>query len=104
MLSSEGPVPVSATLNLLGGAWSCTFDQSLQPGPLNVPNWTLVASGSDFVPSTAVASGNIVSGASAMGSESARPDVIDWAPPPFDVVNAIGQSAAAFTGFPLIVT
>ena len=104
MLSSEGPVPVSATIAAFTGAWSCTFDQSLEPGPLNVPNWALVANGSDFVPSTAVASGNIVSGASAMGSESAEPNVISWAPPPFDVVNAIGQPSFAFAGFPLTVT
>jgi hypothetical protein len=104
MLSSNGPIPVSATIATGTGAWSCTFDQSLQPGVLNAANWDIIAGGLTWNVTSASASGNVVSGASVSVLPSPDPTGIDFAPPPFDVENAIGQTASAFSGFPIVVT
>ena len=104
MLSSDGPVPLSATIDLATGVWSCTFDQALQPGPVDIGNWSIRRTNQLQVITTAVASGNVVAGATTTGMLSIGPDVINWSPPPFDVVNAIDQPSFAFAGFPLTVT
>lgn len=104
MLSSDGPVPVSATIATGTGAWSCTFDQSLQPGVLDHLIWDIVAGGLTWNVTSATASGNVVSGASTSVLPSPDPTGIDWTPPPFDVVNAIGQASFAFSDFPIVVT
>lgn len=57
-----------------------------------------------FTPSTAVAAGSVVSGASAIGDINVGPDVIAYAPPPFDVLSSAGEPARPFSGFPLAVT
>lgn len=57
-----------------------------------------------FIPSTAVAAGNVVSGASLEENINVGPDVIAYSPPPFDVLNAVGQPTATFSDFPLTVT
>lgn len=104
MLSSDGPVPVLATLNAASGAWSCTFDQSLQPGVLDEGNWTVRSLLAPYLVTSATAAGNVVSGASTGGLPAGGPAVMGYAPPPFDVVNAIAQPTFAFSGFPVVVT
>ena len=104
MLSSNGPVPVLAELNASTGGWSCTFDQSLRPGTVDFKNWLLRTTSEIFTPSSATAARNIVSGASASTSENPGKASVQFTPPPADVVNAIGQPAFAFSGFPVRVT
>lgn len=103
-LASDPPAPISATISGFTGEWSCTFDQPLQSGALNAANWLINANNTIFAPTTAVAAGTIVSGASTSGFPNVAPDTIAYAPPPFDVLNAANQAATAFADFPVVVT
>lgn len=97
------PLPIAAEFIVATSAWSCTFDKPLQPGALNSANWSLRANGNALSANTAAAAGNVVSGI--MGLPVADPgiDVINFAPPPADVLSLTGLPAVAFAGFPLTV-
>ena len=98
------PIPIAATLELLSGDWSVTFNRPLQPGSLDSGNWTFRASGQLFITPTATAAGPVVSGTATAGLPDLGPDVVNYAPPPFDVISVTGLPAAAFLDFPLVVT
>lgn len=91
-------------MTIATGAWSCTFNKPLQPGVLNAANWSLRASDDTWSPSSASASGAVVSGASAIGFPDPGPDVIAYAAVAPDVISLQGLPAAAFLDFPMIVT
>ena len=98
------PIPLAATLVFATGAWTCTFDQPLQAATLDFTNWAMRASGTIFLPTSASASGSIVTGASTGAIPDLGPDVVAYTPPPFDVLSVPGLPAVAFTDFPLVVT
>lgn len=98
------PVPIAATLVFATGAWTCTFDRPLQPAVLDFSNWALRATATIFLPTSASASGSIVTGASTGSIIDPGPDVVAYTPPPFDVLSLPGLPAVAFTDFPLVVS
>lgn len=100
----QPPLPISATINEITGAWSVTFDRLLTAATLAIANWTIRAADTIFDVTAASAAGLLVSGTSDTGIEDAGPDVISYAAAPADVLNLTGQPAAAFTDFPLTVT
>lgn len=104
LLSDSVPVPIAATLALISGVWSVTFDRPLQAGPVDVPNWTFRGNGNSYDPVTAVAVLDRVQGTSTISDPDPGADVVSYAPPPFDVKSAPGIEAAAFADFPLVTT
>lgn len=103
-LSRDLPVPIAATLALISGVWSVTFDRPLEVGPLDASNWTFRANNFDYDPITAAAVGSQVQGTSSISDPNAGADIVNYAPPPFDVKSAPGIEAAAFADFPLATT
>lgn len=97
------PVPIAAALDTGTGAWSCTFDQPLQPAVLTALNWMMRTGSSTWAASSAASSGAVVSGASSNVGPDAPGDAINFAPPPFDVLSLTGLPAVAFTDFALVV-
>lgn len=53
------------------------------------------------VPCTA--SGKVVTCQMGAGVLDAGPDIVDYRPPPFDVVSSFGVPAAGFLDFPLVL-
>lgn len=100
----EPPVPIAATFEILSGIWTCTFDKPLQPGVLDAGNWSLRESNQARSANAATAAGNVVSGTVAFPSADPGPPVINFAPPPADVLSLTGLAAVAFAAFPLVVT
>lgn len=98
------PLPLLATLAFATGAWSVTFDKPLQAGPLAAGNWNFRATGFDFPADTAIAAGDVVSGASSQDAIDPGDDVANYAAAPADVLSLTGLPATAFTDFPLVVT
>lgn len=98
------PIPIAATFVVATTAWTCTFDQPLQPGVLDAANWTLRENSNARTASTATAASNVVSGLMGLGAADPGADVINFAPPPADVLSLTGLPAVAFTDFPLTVT
>lgn len=98
------PIPIAATFVVATTAWTCTFNQPLQPGVLDAANWTLRENSQARTASTATAAGNVVSGVMGLGAADPGSDVINFAPPPADVLSLTGLPAVAFTDFPLVVT
>lgn len=103
-LASDPPTPIAATLIVATGAWTCTFDKALQTATLDASNWTFRASGDSWGADTASSSGSVVSGGATQGFPNAGDDVVNFAPPPFDVLDPQDRPAAAFSDFPLVVT
>ncbi len=103
-LSEDPPIPIAGTLVTGTGAWSCTFDKPLQPATLDFLNWTINTVTNTWNPTSASSAGSVVSGASTQGLLDPLSNVINFAPPPFDVLDLQDRQAAAFTGFPIVVT
>lgn len=98
------PIPIAATFIVATSAWTCTFNQPLQPGALDTGNWTLRATGNAHTAATATAAGSVVSGVMGLPVADPGADVVNFAPPPADVLSLTGLPAVAFTDFPLVVT
>lgn len=98
------PLPIAATYVVATTAWTCTFDKPLQPGALNAGNWTLRENDNARSANTATAAGSVVSGTMGLPVADPGADVINFAPPPADVLSLTGLPAVAFTDFPLVVT
>jgi len=100
----SGPKPVSATVNSFTTTYVVQFDQALTPGVLDPSNWSVRRANQIHQAITATAAGSQVSGTLALGTGNAGPDVVAFAPPPYDVVSAgTGLVAAAFeTGYTIV--
>ncbi len=98
------PLPIAATLSIATGAWTVTFNQPLQPGPLAAGNWSFIASAFTRVAVAPIAAGSAVTGGSTAVLPSPDPDAVDYDAVPADVLGLLGLPAAAFTDFPLLVT
>jgi len=79
-----------------------TFDQPLENGALDSGNWTVVTGGPASVTGASVVGGVVQVTLSAAPLSVSS---VSFAPPPFDVVAAgSGLAAAAFSGFPVVMT
>ena len=93
--SAPPPLPINAIWVDEGSA-RCTFDRPLTPGALNAANWLASYGGTDWVFTTAAASGSQVNLSGAMPSGLQPETRIKYDPPPFDVRSLPGTPAAAF--------
>lgn len=98
------PFPIAATLSTTTGLWTVTFDKALQPGVLDFTNWFFRAANTAWLGDFATAAGAVVAGTATQGLEDLGPDVVNFTPPPFDVLSLTGLPAVAFADFPLVVT
>ena len=96
-------VPLAAEFIVASGAWSCTFDKPLKPGTLDFANWTMRPMGNVWNATSAVSAGAVVSGLATLGAPQFGAAIINFAPPPFDVVGVASQPTVAFSAFPLTV-
>lgn len=80
-----------------------TFNQALVADPaLDFANWTATWATNNWVPTAAAAIGSTVVLTGAVGTPNITDDLVHFAPPPDDVIGALGLlAAAAFTDFPL---
>jgi hypothetical protein len=101
---SAPPVPVSAA-DHFGLTCTVDFDQDLQPGLLDHTNWTVRYNNLAFTISTAAIAGpqprTVGLYYNLPGLPSPGPNIVNYAPPPFDVQNLYGDKAATFSGFPV---
>lgn len=77
-----------------------TFDQSLKGGTLNAANWLLYWNGQKRMCNTAFATADRVFCQTYYVGFTAKPNSVDYDPPPFDVMNPWLQAADAFYGYP----
>lgn len=98
----DPPLPILATEDF--GSVTVTFCHNLVPGVIDPTNWSgrfaarLFTAGSAVVTFAGVALINLVLGAADPG-----PDVVTFAPPPFDLLSDTARQipAPAFTDFPI---
>ena len=96
------PIPLSAVYDAEKSQLTVTFDRPLQSGALEGSNWTWRFAGTLYDAAGAEADGTMVLlDGSPTGFEPGA-DVVNYSPPPFDVVSAGGEPAAAFSDFPVI--
>lgn len=98
------PLPVAAQYTILGDVLAVTFDRVLVGQP--VLGGTLTLRVNNFLRRAvgAVAAGNFVTAGTVGLGPNAGPDVLNYAPPPFDIVDlATGGLTVAFANFPLTV-
>lgn len=101
--SNVPPVPISAVwTGGLPGSLAVTFDQPLVPGALSAFNWIAIHANWIWSFSAAVAAGSVVTLTPVQGIAGPPTEVLQFDPPPDDVVDAItGLPAVAFTDFPI---
>lgn len=95
------PVPVSAVYNAGPHNAVVTFDRPLQPGVLDPGNWFFRWANWGYPANNVGAAGTDVTIWPATGSGQVGPSIVNYTPPPFDVLSVPGQPADAFSGFPL---
>lgn len=79
------------------------FDRELAPGVLDPSNWHATESVSRFGFNTASAAGSVVTLSNRFAAGVGPSLVLDYAPPPFDLLSLQGTPAAAFANFPISV-
>lgn len=97
-------MPVQAVLDPGKQQMVVTFDRLLQAGSLEATNWTWLFGGKQYTAVDAAAAGDDVVLNGAPSGVEIGPDVVNYAPPPFDVVaqDPPGLSAKAFSDFPVV--
>lgn len=96
------PLPIGATFSIATTTLRVTFDRPLQPAVLHPGNWRIRETNqvhTGLAPCTAA--GSLVTCGMSAGIANLGPDIVDYLPPPFDVLSVPGVAAAGFTDFPL---
>lgn len=98
----DPPVPAGATWQSGTAIVVVTFDQALADGALDAGNWFVSTGGPASVTGAAVVGGVVQV---QLNAAPLSVNTVSFAPPPFDVVAAgSGLAAAAFSGFPVVMT
>ena len=99
----QGPVPIN--VNYYHSPYFQAyvfFDQAIDAGMLDNPNWTLRWSNYRYQASAAQAFTSYLRFSTTSPLPDAGANIVDFAPPPFDVVSTdTGMPAAAFTDYPI---
>ena len=107
-MSSDPPVPQSASYSRGADLLTVIFDKPLAPGPISAANWTGVRTDSggiavtNFVGSSAfAAAGDTVTGTCVTTVPGSGQSRVSYDASPPDLVGADGAPVAAFADFPL---
>lgn len=96
------PVPIAATYDVLLDKLIVTFDRTLVPQAVTAGTITFRVSGNLRRAINIAAAGTTVADDSVFVVASPGADVVNYAPPPFDILDLItGAPAVAFADFPL---
>lgn len=99
------PLPVSGSLDTIFGTAEITFDTDLEPGHVDLTNWSFTDNAAGgWIALTAEAGSNQVTFSVAPGGPAGIPAVANYQPPPFDVLSLAGAPAQTFLLFPIVVT
>lgn len=101
---STPPLPISATYDLGNGLWVIQFDQELNPQSIDHTAFTLSVNNQMITPTQALVVGNAIGGQSDMAPGPPASDEVAYSAIPPDVRNLDLLEAAAFTGFPMLVS
>ena len=99
----SAPLPISAVINAPATEIVITFNQLLVVDPvIDFANWTATWNTQNWVPTAAAVVGSTVVLTGALGTPNVTDSLVHFAPPPNDVIGAIGLlPAAAFNDLPL---
>ncbi len=101
-MASNPPVPTSASWEFTLNRFRLGFDTDLEPGPITGTTLTFRANNNRRRVVNPTAAGPIITGSSVLVGADVGDDVVDYAPPPFDIRHAVTLvPAAAFADFPL---
>ncbi len=100
----NAPVPVNAVFDSGKQQLAVTFDRLLAAGPLNAANWTWRFGNTQYIATEASAADDAVVLNGAPTGAQFGANVVNYAPPPFDVMamSAPGTAADAFSDFPVV--
>lgn len=99
----DPPVPILATWVAFPPKVVVTFNHLLVPAALDPGTWTIRHADQNFVVQAAAALTNEVTLTHAPGLADLGPDVVNYTPPPYDVISLGGLvPAGAFLNFPLV--
>lgn len=108
MPSLDAPVPLAATISAATGLTTITFSVPLVAGALDLFNWSILSSilgpPRILLPlADPIAAGVDVTFFAGDAGPAIPGEVINYSPPPFDVVSDFGfVDAPAFADFPLV--
>lgn len=101
MLPHSPPAPTAADYSALPHFVDVTFDRELRTATLDPGNWLARWTNKRYAAVTAAAAGQVVRFTLNAGVDWPGLNIVNFTPPPFDVLSKRRIPAAAFSDFPL---